>query len=147
MGLMQPRRHRMRKQARRDSALDWIRSGARVTVQSYAKRYGVDRYTAYDDLTAMNFPLLAAAARWAQRPPAMPRPSRRHTTEFDDERVGDPDWVWVGDQWMFVVGYTRGGAPFGCYADELEDSPGDGVAPSLVFPFVSPAPARYERGN
>lgn len=147
MGLMQPRRHRMRKQARRDSALDWIRSGARVTVQSYAKRYGVDRYTAYDDLTAMNFPLPAAAARWAQRPPAMPRSSRRHTTEFDDERVGDPDWVWVGDQWMFVVGYTRGGAPFGCYADELEDLPGDGVAPSLVFPFVSPAPARYERGN
>jgi hypothetical protein len=112
----------MRKQARRDSALDWIRCGARVTVQSYAKRYGVDCYTAYDDLTAINFPLPAAAARWAQRPPAMPCRARRHTDEVVDERVGDPDWVWVGgEQWMFVVGHTCGGAPFGCYIDELAD--------------------------
>jgi hypothetical protein len=120
---MQPRRHRMRKQARRDSARDWIRSGARVTVVSYAKRYGVDRYTAYDDLTAMNFPLPAAAARWAQRPPAIPCPTRRHTNEFDDERVSDLEWIWVGDHRMFVVGHTCGGAPFGCYTDELEDLP------------------------
>lgn len=70
----------MRKQARRDSALDWVRSVARVTVQSYARRYGVDRYTAYD-------------------------------------------WVWVGDRRLFVVGHTAGGAPFGCYEDELEDLP------------------------
>lgn len=120
---MQPRRHRMRNQARRDSAVHWIRSGARVTVESYAKRYGVDRYTAYDDLTAIGFPLPAAAEIWAQRPPAIPRAARRHTGEFDDELVGDPGWVWVGDQRMFVVGYTTGGAPFGCYADEVRDWP------------------------
>jgi hypothetical protein len=24
---------------------------------------------------------------------------------------------------MFVVGYTSGGAPFGCYEDEFEDLP------------------------
>jgi hypothetical protein len=109
----------MRKQARRDSARDWVRSGAQVTVQSYAKRYGVDRYAAYDDLTAMGFPLPAAEARWAQRPPAIPRLACRHTDERDDEGVGDLDWVWVGDERMFVVGHTRGGAPFGCYTDEL----------------------------
>jgi hypothetical protein len=27
----------------------------------------------------------------------------------------------VGDRWMFVVGHTPGGAPFGCFEDELED--------------------------
>jgi hypothetical protein len=27
----------------------------------------------------------------------------------------------VGDQRMFVVGHTPGGAPFGCLEDELED--------------------------
>jgi hypothetical protein len=32
-----------------------------VTVKTYAKRYGVDRHTAYEDLTALGFPLLAAA--------------------------------------------------------------------------------------
>ncbi len=113
----------MRKQARRDSVRNWVRSGAQVTVRSYAKRYGVDRYTAYDDLTAIGFPLPAAAARWAQRPPPTPRQARRHTDKLDNEWVADPDWVWVGDRRMFVVGYTSGGAPFGCYEDEFENLP------------------------
>jgi len=46
----------MRQQQRRDSAGAWIVSGATITVKAYAKRYGVDRYTAYDDLTALGFP-------------------------------------------------------------------------------------------
>jgi len=25
----------------------------------------------------------------------------------------DEGWVWIGDQRMFVVGYTSGGAPYG----------------------------------
>jgi hypothetical protein len=53
----------MRKPARLDSARQWIRSGARVTVGVYAKRYGVDRYTAYDELTAIGFPLPASAQK------------------------------------------------------------------------------------
>jgi hypothetical protein len=44
---MQPRRHRMRRQARRESSRAWIASGAAVTVKTHARRYGVDRYTAY----------------------------------------------------------------------------------------------------
>ena len=55
-GGMQPRRHRMRQRPRRDSARAWIASGATVTVKAYAKRYGVDRYTAFDDLAALGFP-------------------------------------------------------------------------------------------
>jgi hypothetical protein len=38
-----------------------------------------------------------------------------------DEGSGLYDWVWVGDRLMFVVGYTPGGAPYGCYADELDE--------------------------
>ena len=110
----------MRKQARLDSAREWVRSRARVTVQAYAKRYGVDRYTAYDELTAIGFPLPASAVKWARRPPAIPRKVRRRADGFDDP---DPDWVWVEDRRMFLVGHTAGGAPFGCYEDELEDSP------------------------
>ncbi|MGH3826926.1 MAG: hypothetical protein ACRDQX_07105 [Pseudonocardiaceae bacterium] len=113
----------MRKQARRDSALSWVRSETRVAVKSYAKRYGVDRYTAYDDLTAIGFPLPAAEARWAQRPPAIPRRARPRADKFADERGDESDWVWVGDQRMFVVGHTSGGVPFGCYIDEIEDLP------------------------
>src|SRR2546430_14590877 len=87
---MQPRRHRMRKQARRDSARAWVRSGARVTVKTYAKRHGVDRYTAYEDLTALGFMLPPRAAQSAQRPPATPGRRRGH---LDDERLGDQGWV------------------------------------------------------
>ncbi len=97
----------MRKPVRLASARDWVRSGAQVTVGTYAKRYGVDRYTAYDELTAIGFALPATASRWARRPPPVPRKKRRRT---DDRR-------------MLVVGYTAGGAPFGVSEDELEDSP------------------------
>jgi hypothetical protein len=118
---MQPRRHRMRKQARLDSARAWVRTAARVTVGTYAKRYGVDRYTAYEELTAIGFPLPATAAKWARRPPPVPRKAGRRADELDDTRFAAPDWVWVGDRRMFVVGHTAGGAPFGLWEDEIED--------------------------
>jgi hypothetical protein len=47
----------------------------------------------------------------------------RSIGKVDDERFADPDWIWVGDRRMYVVGYTPGGAPFGCYEDELDDQP------------------------
>jgi hypothetical protein len=120
---MQPHRHRMRKPARLASARDWVRSGTQVTVGTYAGRYGVDSYTAYDELTAIGFALPATASRWARRPPPVPRKQRRRADELDDARFADPDWVWVGDRRMFVVGYTAGGAPFGVWEDEFEDLP------------------------
>jgi hypothetical protein len=48
---MQSRRHRMRRQTRHESSRAWIGSGATVTVKTYARCYGVDRYT------AIGFPL------------------------------------------------------------------------------------------
>jgi hypothetical protein len=39
----------------------------------------------------------------------------------DEERFAEPDWIWVGDRRMFVVDYTPGGAPIGCYEDEFDD--------------------------
>ena len=118
---MQPRRHRMRRQSRLESGRAWIRSGARVTVGAYAKRYGVDRYTAFDELAAIEFALPASAARWAQRPPTVPRKRPRRSDEVDDANCADPDWVWVDGRRMFVVDYTSGGAPFGCHEDEFVD--------------------------
>ncbi len=47
----------MRRQARRESSRAWIASGAIVSIKTYARRYGVDRYTAYEDLAAIGFPL------------------------------------------------------------------------------------------
>ena len=112
---MQPRRHRMRQRERRDSAREWIRTGATVTVKSYTKRYGVDRYTDYEDLTALGFELPDSAQQWAQRPSATPRrAAARGVDQFDDE-----SWIMLDGRLFFVAGYTSGGAPFGMFADEM----------------------------
>jgi hypothetical protein len=51
-----------------------------------------------------------------------PRRARRSAGNFDAAQVDDgPEWIWVGDRRMFVVGHTPGGAPFGWFEDELED--------------------------
>jgi hypothetical protein len=117
----------MRRQARRESCRAWIASGAAVTIKTYARRYGVDRYTAYEDLTAIGFGLPDAARRWAQRPPPRPRPRRSVTSRA----VLDDDWIMIDGRPYFVVGYTSGGAPYGSYLDEMDgDRLGAMIAPS-----------------
>ena len=37
-------------------------------------------------------------------------------------------WIMVGERRMFVVGYTAGGAPYGCFEDESDDDAFDGIA-------------------
>jgi hypothetical protein len=69
----------MGRQGRRESSRAWIASGAAITIKTYARRYGVDRYTAYENLTAIGFPLPDSALRWAHRPPPQPRPRRSAT--------------------------------------------------------------------
>jgi hypothetical protein len=84
-------------------------------VNSYSKRYGVDRYTAYGDLTALGFALPDSAQHWAQRPPATPRPpAERNADQADDEW-----WIMLEGRLFFMAGYTSGGAPYGMFADEM----------------------------
>jgi hypothetical protein len=109
----------MRKRQRRDSAREWIRCGATITVKSYAKRYGVDRYTAYDDLTVLGFTLPASAQQWAQRPPSTPRPVARR-----DAGPSDNSWIMLDGRLFFVAGFTPGGAPYGISEDEMEPCDG-----------------------
>jgi hypothetical protein len=112
----------MRQQARRESARAWVASGAPVSVKAFARRYGVDRYTAYADLIAIGVRLAPGDNRWAVRPaPApAPKPPPAEPADLDD------GWVWIGDQRMFVVGYTPGGAPYGWIDNSIggaEDRP------------------------
>jgi hypothetical protein len=107
----------MRRQARRESSRAWIASGATVTIKTYARRYGVDRYTAYEDLTAIGFPLPDSAQQWAHRPPPQPCPGRYATSPalLDDDRI------MIDGRPYFIAGYTSGGAPYGIYLDEMDD--------------------------
>jgi hypothetical protein len=107
----------MRRQARRESSRAWIASGATVTIKAYARRYGVDRYTACEDLTAIGFPLPDSAPRWARRPPPQPRPRRSATPRA----LLDHDWIMIDGRPCFVAGYTSGGAPYGICLDEMGD--------------------------
>jgi len=107
----------MRRQGRRESSRAWIASGATVTIKTYARRYGVDRYTACEDLTAIGFPLPDSARRWAHRPPPQPRPRRSATLPV----LLDDDWIMIDGRPYFVAGYTSGGVPYGIYLEEMDD--------------------------
>jgi hypothetical protein len=50
-----------------------------------------------------------------------PKCACRSADNIEAGQFDDPEWAWVGDRRMFVVGYTPGGAPFGCFEDELDD--------------------------
>jgi hypothetical protein len=112
--MVRSRRRRIRQQRRRESARHWIQSGAKVTIKTYAKRYRVDRYTAYEDLTAIGFALPTSAQRWSQRPPVRPR------RESNPQANGD-DWTVIDGRRYFIAGYTPNGAPYGIFEDEFND--------------------------
>ncbi|HZM80144.1 MAG TPA: hypothetical protein VFC19_30790 [Candidatus Limnocylindrales bacterium] len=87
----------------------------KVTVASYAKRYGVDRYTAHEDLTALGFGMPDSVQRWAQRPPVTPpRKAECHADNSDD-----PSWIMLVGRLFFVAGHASGGAPFGMFVDDM----------------------------
>jgi hypothetical protein len=122
----------MRRRQRQDSAREWIRSGAVVTLKTYAKRYGVDRYTAYNDLTALGLALPDSARRWSQRPPATPRAGG----DRGNDQVDDVWWIKLDGRLFFVAGYTSGGAPYGMFADEM--APQDDLFDELYAYLHSP---------
>jgi hypothetical protein len=114
-------RKKAARKARRDAAREWIQSGAKkVHVRTYARRFGVDRYTAYQDLRAIGFPLSPEEERWAVRPQKQPK-RKPPPPDLDD---GLDQWVYFGSQRIWVVGYTSGGAPYGL-TEDVYDAPFD----------------------
>jgi hypothetical protein len=128
----QPRLHRMRRPARLASARSWLDSGGEATVRAYARRYGVDRYTAYDELTMLGVTLPAKDEQWSVRPPPVPkRPKRSRRQKQEPEVVDDglpSDWMEWGGELMFVAGFTSGGAPYGI---RIEDFPPEDLPEEL----------------
>lgn len=114
----QPRPHRMRRPARLESARAWLASGGKATVKAYAKRYGVDRYTAHQELVTLGVELRSSDAQWAQRPPPAPRRRRGATGE---PHGPSSDWIVFGDQIIFPVGFTAWGFPYGPTIDDLDE--------------------------
>lgn len=117
----QKRRHRFRKRARLESARGWLSApGVVGTIRAYRKRYGVDGYTAYAELTELGVPADRLPGHWAVRPEPVPRrkaSDRRPALEADFASM----FVSYGGQLTFVVDYTPGGVPLGPTWEELRD--------------------------
>jgi hypothetical protein len=81
-----------------------------VSVKAFARRYGVDCYTAYADLIAIGFRLAPGDNRWAVRPAPAPtgRPPNLLISLLISMRVGSESATNA-----CVVCYTPGGAPYG----------------------------------
>ena len=100
--------------------------------QDLSRRYGVDRYTAYEDLSAIGFslpdfaPTVGAAATSA----ASPAPFRHPRALLDD------GWFMIDGRPFFVAGYTSGCAPYGIYLDEMDDD----------YPTVMITPGKPDTG-
>jgi hypothetical protein len=92
-------------------------AGRQVRAGDYAARYGVDRYTAHQEMVMLEIPIAPGDRRFAVRPPPVPR-VRRRAPEPSPEL---PDVVEWGGQLIFVVGHTSGGAPYGPTIEEIED--------------------------
>lgn len=87
----------------------------KVTVSAYVRRFGVDRFTAYADLTAIGVVLPASEQKWASRPPSIPR---RKADRLVDN-ANDSDWIVLDGRRFFVAGHTPAGLPFGVFEDEI----------------------------
>jgi hypothetical protein len=74
-----------------------------------------DRYTAYEDLTAVGFPFGPSVEQWARRPAPVPPSGTDEPVDVDDDM-----WTVLEGRRFFVVGYTPGGAPYGVFEDEME---------------------------
>jgi hypothetical protein len=91
-----------------------------VTVKAFAKRYGVDRYTAYEDLIALGFAASASDHRWARRSVSAPR--RRGAGAERERGLGGPaddGWTTLDSRLFFVADHTSNGAPYGVFAEEM----------------------------
>ena len=99
-------------------------SGARVTIRTYAKWFGLDRYTAYDELTMLGVPLSSGDLQWATRPPPVPKADRDHVEPGSSDGGLPPGWIEWGGEPIFPVGFTSGGCPYGLFAWQLDDYEG-----------------------
>lgn len=107
----------MKRAARLASARAWLSKDGFPRVGPYARRYGVDKYTAYQELVSLGVTLSESDQKWAVRPPPVPR---RRPTHRDPEPLL-PDLIEWGGDLIYVVGWTSGGAPYGLQGEDLEE--------------------------
>jgi hypothetical protein len=92
-------------------------AGRQVRAGDYAARYGVDRYTAHQEMVMLEVPIAPGDRRYAVRPPP---PARVRQRQPSRPALETPDLIEWGGNSICVVGYTSGGAPYGPSEEEME---------------------------
>jgi hypothetical protein len=116
-----PRRKRMKRPQRLESAKSWLETyeGNKV-VRDYRKRYGVDFETAFTELALLGVPIDPDyRERVLQSAAAQAVAKRRKKAERKAEQERQPG-IESDDHFAFIVGYTSGGAPYGLTWAEWE---------------------------
>jgi hypothetical protein len=108
----------MRRPVRLDSATAWIARKGPIRVGEYARRYGVDRYTAFQDMVAIGAAIAEGDRKYAVRPPPVPKRRPKPASEVDEW----PDIIEWGGELMYVAGWTSGGAPYGVPVEGFDES-------------------------
>jgi hypothetical protein len=116
-----PRRKRMRRLARLDSARQWLPSySGKNIVRGYRKRYGVDWLCAVRELRLLGVEIdpqhgaqleVMVEQRWLQQQ----RRKQREESHSVAEMTIDFD-----DTFATIIGYTSGGAPYGLIWEQWE---------------------------
>jgi hypothetical protein len=115
-----PKRKRLRKQERLNSALEWIKGyDGKNIISGYAKWFGVDEICAIIELKTIGTSIPEQIekqiidshnARIEQK-----RIDKENRKKRDDISVIDSD-----DDFAYIVGYTPGGFPYGLTHDEYK---------------------------
>jgi len=116
-----PRRKRMKRPQRLESAKNWLESyEGNTVVKAYRKRYGVDFETAFTELALLGVPIDPSYRESVlQSVVAQAATKRRKKAErkAEQERLMGID---ADEQFAFIVGYTSGGVPYGLTWAEWE---------------------------
>lgn len=116
-----PRRKRMKRPQRLESAKNWLESyEGNTVVKAYRKRYGVDFETAFTELALLGVPIDPGyRERVLQSAAAQAAAKQRKKAEQKEERERVMD-IEADEQLAFIVGYTSGGVPYGLTWAEWE---------------------------
>lgn len=112
-----PRRLRMNRDARLQSARQWVKTyTGRDVVRGYRKWFGVDTVCAIVELRQIGVSVPDERLRQAKR--TEEQAARRHAARKQAQSIEEqPDSDSI---FAYIAGYTDGGAPYGVRWDELE---------------------------
>ena len=116
---MTPKRKRLSKHARLNSAANWIKKyNGKNIIAGYAKWFGVDKICAINELKSIGlvFPedlinQIIASHKLRIKQKSIIREKNKITDTMPVESDGD---------FAFIVGYTSGGFPYGLTHDDLK---------------------------